>query len=106
MSGEAAADPVREAEAPAGAERISSQDAAQPLREAARRRTLRAWAAGVDLALYKKIRALAVDPERTRYVKAYSTLGEHGLLWLGIGSAGFVLDRSRRAEWKRATLIV
>ncbi len=94
------ADPIRDAETPAGAERIRAQDAAQPLREAAERRTPRAWAAAVDLALYRKIRALAVDPERTRYVKAYSALGEHGALWLGIGTLGTALDRRRRARWR------
>ena len=99
-------DPIREAESPAGAERIRAQDAAEPLREAAEHRTLKAWAAAVDLALYRKIRALAVDPERTKYVKAYSALGEHGALWLGIGTLGAVLDRRRRADWRRATLTV
>ena len=91
---------------PTSSASASSQDAAQPLREAAERRTLRAWANAVDLALYRKFRELARRPERTRYVKAYSHLGEHGMLWLGIGSAGFALDAARRAEWRRATLTI
>ena len=86
--------------------RVQQEDAAEPLREAAEHRTLRAWATAVDLALYKKIRALAVDPGRTRYVKAYSALGEHGMLWYGVGAAGFVLNPSRRAQWRKASLTV
>ena len=81
-------------------------DAAEPLREAAERRSLRAWANAVDLALYRKFRALARSPERTRYVKAYSHLGEHGMLWYGLGAAGFVLDAGRRDQWRRAGLTV
>jgi undecaprenyl-diphosphatase len=80
--------------------------AAEPLREAAERRTLKAWANAVDLALYKAIRQLAVDPERTRYIKAYSSLGEHGAIWLALGTAGAVVDRPRRPRWKRATVTV
>ena len=99
-------DPIRDAETPAGAERIRAQDAAQPLREAAERRTLRAWATAVDLALYKKIRALAVDPQRTKYVKAYSALGEHGALWLALGTLGTVVDSRRRPQWRKATITV
>lgn len=86
--------------------RVQQEDAAAPLREAAERQTLKAWATAVDLALYKKIRALAVDPDRTRYVKAYSSLGEHGAVWLGLGAAGALLDRPRRARWRRATVTV
>ena len=81
-------------------------DAVEPLREAAERRTPRAWANAVDLALYRKFRSLARSPERTKYVKAYSALGEHGMLWYGIGAAGFVLNPSRRPQWRKATVTV
>jgi undecaprenyl-diphosphatase len=81
-------------------------DAAEPLREAAERRTPRAWANAVDLALYRKFRSLARSPERTKYVKAYSSLGEHGMLWYGIGAIGFALDGGRRDQWRKATLTV
>ena len=84
----------------------SSQDAAQPLREAAQRRTLKAWANAVDLSIYRAVRSLARDPRRTRVIKAYSSLGEHGAVWLGLGAAGFVVDARRRPRWKRATLTV
>jgi undecaprenyl-diphosphatase len=39
-------------------------------------------------------------------VKRYSSLGEHGLLWYGIGAAGFVVDGSRRKRWARSTGVV
>ena len=84
----------------------SAGDPVEPLREAAERRTLRAWANAVDLALYRKFREMARSPERTKYVKAYSSLGEHGMLWYGIGAAGLVLDSRRRSQWRKATITV
>jgi membrane-associated phospholipid phosphatase len=41
-----------------------------------------------------------------RWVKRYSRLGEHGLLWYGVGAAGALVDRDRRARWVRSTLVV
>jgi undecaprenyl-diphosphatase len=35
-------------------------------------------------------------------VKAFSKLGEHGLLWQGIALAGAALDEDRRPRWLRA----
>jgi undecaprenyl-diphosphatase len=35
-------------------------------------------------------------------VKAFSKLGEHGLLWQAIALGGAVLDERRRSEWVRA----
>ena len=84
----------------------SPADPVEPLREAAERRTLRAWANAVDLALYRGFRELARSPERTKYVKAYSHLGEHGMLWYGIGAVGFVLNPARRAQWRKAMVTV
>jgi undecaprenyl-diphosphatase len=85
---------------------IGPEEVAEPLREAAERRTLKTWANAVDLAIYRSIRSLARDPERTRAIKAYSTLGEHGAVWLAVGTAGALLDEPRRPRWKRATLTV
>jgi undecaprenyl-diphosphatase len=101
-----APDPELDPDSVADHRRVQREDAAEPLREAAERRTLKAWANGVDLALYKKIRALAVDEKRTGYIKTYSSLGEHGAVWLGLGTAGAVLDRRRRPRWRKATLTV
>jgi undecaprenyl-diphosphatase len=84
----------------------ASEDAAQPLREAAARRTARACANAVDLALYRAIRGLAVQPGGVHAIRSFSSLGEHSLLWLGIGAAGVLVDRPRRARWRRALLTV
>ena len=106
MADDPAPDPELDPDSVTSHRRVQEADAAEPLREAAEHRTLKAWATAVDLALYRKIRALAVDQERTRYVKAYSSLGEHGMLWLGMGTLGAVVDRRRRPRWKRATVTV
>jgi membrane-associated phospholipid phosphatase len=37
-----------------------------------------------------------------RVLKAYSKLGEHGALWLGISAVGAALDEKRRVAWLRA----
>jgi undecaprenyl-diphosphatase len=36
----------------------------------------------------------------------FSSLGEHGALWLALGAAGAAVDGRRRAQWGRAALIV
>jgi membrane-associated phospholipid phosphatase len=41
-----------------------------------------------------------------RAVAAFSSLGEHGALWLALGAAGWALDRGRRRAWARATAAV
>ena len=41
-----------------------------------------------------------------RWVRRYSKLGEHGLLWYGIGAAGALADGRRRGRWVRATAVV
>lgn len=84
----------------------SVSEATEPLREAAERRSLRAWANAVDLSIYRAIRSLARDPERTRAIQAYSRLGEHGALWLGLGTLGVMVDGPRRPRWRRATVTV
>ena len=39
-------------------------------------------------------------------MRRYSTLGEHGLLWFGVGATGMLMDPRRRAHWGRASLTV
>ena len=39
-------------------------------------------------------------------MRRYSALGEHGMLWYGIGAAGFALDARRRPAWRKATVTV
>jgi undecaprenyl-diphosphatase len=39
-------------------------------------------------------------------VRRYSRLGEHGMVWFGLGAAGAVLDPYRRRKWAKATVCV
>jgi membrane-associated phospholipid phosphatase len=39
-------------------------------------------------------------------VRRYSSLGEHGIVWLAIGAAGAAVDARRRRRWVRATAVV
>jgi membrane-associated phospholipid phosphatase len=41
-----------------------------------------------------------------RWVRRYSTLGEHAAGWLALGAAGTLVDRPRRGRWARATVCV
>jgi membrane-associated phospholipid phosphatase len=69
-------------------------------------RRLRVAFNAVDLALYRRIRSLAHAPERVRWVRRYSRLGEHGLAWLALGLLGAAGDAQRRGRWVRATVCV
>ena len=69
-------------------------------------RRLRLAFNAVDLALYRRIRSLAHAPERVRWVRRYSRLGEHGLVWLALGLLGAAGDAQRRGRWVRATVCV
>jgi undecaprenyl-diphosphatase len=67
---------------------------------------LRARANALDLALYRGVRSLARTPGAVRWVRRYSTLGEHAGVWLLGGLAGAALDPPRRRAWLRATATV
>jgi membrane-associated phospholipid phosphatase len=41
-----------------------------------------------------------------RAVARFSSLGEHGAVWLAIGAAGASVDARRRARWRAATGVV
>jgi membrane-associated phospholipid phosphatase len=60
----------------------------------------------IDLAVYRRIRSLAHAPERVRWVRRYSRLGEHGAVWLALGLLGTAADAERRGRWLRATVCV
>lgn len=45
-------------------------------------------------------------PAAERKVAAFSRLGEHSAVWLAIGAAGALADRSRRSRWSRALAAV
>jgi membrane-associated phospholipid phosphatase len=69
-------------------------------------RKLRVAFNAVDLAIYRRIRSLAHAPERVKWVRRYSHLGEHGAVWLAIGLLGAAGDAQRRGRWVRATACV
>jgi undecaprenyl-diphosphatase len=56
----------------------------------------------VDRRLYVFFRTLGHTPRAERAVRAFSKLGEHGLLWQAVALAGAALDRRRRSRWLRA----
>jgi decaprenylphosphoryl-5-phosphoribose phosphatase len=58
-----------------------------------------------DLGLYRLARS-AARPPASDAVARFSRLGEHAALWLALGAAGALLDRPRRARWRRGALVV
>jgi membrane-associated phospholipid phosphatase len=60
----------------------------------------------LDLGLYRRVRRLAHRPDRVRWVRRYSRLGEHAALWIVVGLTGAGADRVRRGRWVRATICV
>jgi hypothetical protein len=49
---------------------------------------------------------MARTPETVRWVRRYSHLGEHGMVWFAIGAGGALVDRPRRRRWVKATGVV
>lgn len=41
-----------------------------------------------------------------RWVRRFSTLGEHGAVWFGVGALGMATDPPRRSDWHRGTVTV
>jgi membrane-associated phospholipid phosphatase len=64
---------------------------------------LRVLANATDLAIYRRVRSLARTPDRVRWVRRFSHLGEHGAVWLVLGAGGALADGGRRRRWLRAT---
>jgi undecaprenyl-diphosphatase len=85
---------------------LSVEEVVEPLAQAERRGGVRAWLNAVDLAVYRAVRGLAREPRRVAVVRRFSALGEHGLIWFAIGGTGFVLDRRRAPQWRRAGLTI
>ena len=84
---------------------------AAPAPEAGARRSLRArLAAGpvarrvalVDLRVYRFVRRDLQVPAARTAVTAYTTVGEHAILWYAVGAAGLVADRRHAGRWRRA----
>jgi membrane-associated phospholipid phosphatase len=61
--------------------------------------------ARADLHLFELVRS-AARPPVSDLVGRFSSLGEHAALWLAMGALGALVDRPRRARWKRGTLVV
>jgi decaprenylphosphoryl-5-phosphoribose phosphatase len=61
--------------------------------------------ARADLRLFELVRS-AARPPVSDLVGRFSSLGEHAALWLAMGTLGALVDRPRRARWKRGTLVV
>ena len=61
--------------------------------------------ARADLRLFERVRSAARAPV-SDLVGHFSRLGEHAALWLAMGTLGALVDRPRRARWKRGTLVV
>jgi membrane-associated phospholipid phosphatase len=68
--------------------------------------SLRVRVNALDLAVYRHVRGVARTPDSVRWVRRYSSLGEHAGVWLAVGAAGVALDRRRRGRWARATVCV
>lgn len=63
--------------------------------------------ASVDERLLRVMRTRGHTPGAERAVARFSSLGEHGAVWLALGVAGSVRAASgRRRAWRRATLTV
>jgi membrane-associated phospholipid phosphatase len=57
----------------------------------------------LDQRLLLLARTRCHTPEAERAVARFSSLGEHGAMWLAIGLAGQLLDGRRRSAWRAAT---
>ena len=61
--------------------------------------------ARADLRLFERVRSAARAPV-SDLVGHFSRLGEHAALWLAMGTLGALVDRPRRARWRRGVLVV
>ena len=61
--------------------------------------------ARADLRLFELVRS-AARPPVSDLVARFSSLGEHAALWLAMGTLGALVDRPRRARWRRGVLVV
>ena len=56
----------------------------------------------LDTRLLRALRTHGHQPAVERAVARFSTLGEHGGLWMALAAGGAALDPDRREEWVRA----
>jgi membrane-associated phospholipid phosphatase len=57
----------------------------------------------LDERLLRLARTRGHSPGAERAVAGFSRLGQHGGVWLALGTAGSLLDAERRSQWRRAT---
>ncbi|WP_432542484.1 phosphatase PAP2 family protein [Kineococcus sp. SYSU DK002] len=62
--------------------------------------------AAADLRLLQAVQRGVVFPGAQQVATGLSHAGEHAAAWIGIGAAGYLLDRRRRREWALATASV
>jgi len=55
----------------------------------------------VDVAALRLLRTAGHTPDAEKAIARFSSLGEHGAIWLAIGATGAALDPPRRDRWKR-----
>jgi membrane-associated phospholipid phosphatase len=71
--------------------------------------SLRRTLGALDLAGLRFARTAGHTPGAERAIRAFSKLGEHGLLWIGLGAVGAAVDRNPARpprRWLRASAIV
>jgi undecaprenyl-diphosphatase len=57
----------------------------------------------LDRRLLRLARTCGHTPAAERLVARFSSLGEHGAIWLAIGACGWLSDADHRPAWRRAT---
>jgi membrane-associated phospholipid phosphatase len=60
----------------------------------------------LDVAVLRTARTRGHTARMERSVAVFSRLGEHGLIWLGIGAAAALVCPRRRSDWGRAVATV
>ena len=60
----------------------------------------------IDLAVLRAFRTRGHTPARERAARAFSQLGEQGMVWFGICAAGALADRGSRPAYGKAAVTV
>jgi membrane-associated phospholipid phosphatase len=60
----------------------------------------------LDERVLRAARTCGHTPGAERAMARFSSVGEHGAVWMAIGAAGWALDPARRARWRRASATV
>lgn len=60
----------------------------------------------LDERLLRLMRTIGHAPSAERMVARFSALGEHGALWLAIGTCGWLLDPPNRSRWAKGIAAV